>query len=169
MNHRARTWCRPGFTLVELIAVIVVLAILAGVAVPRYFDSSTRARASALAGEYRAIRSAAQQYRLSHGGLGTSIGSDPSLPVELRSAFDVDPFARPAGSDARWSVSISNGQGSFSLWWRQQVPDGRADPVMLRFDAIVDDGNLSTGGCTLDEGNGDGVANYFVYALDNLP
>jgi prepilin-type N-terminal cleavage/methylation domain-containing protein len=33
-----------AFTLVELIAVIVVLAILAGVAIPRYFDYASRAR-----------------------------------------------------------------------------------------------------------------------------
>src|SRR5262249_13910407 len=36
-----------AFTLVELIAVIVVLAILAGVAIPKYFDYSTKARESA--------------------------------------------------------------------------------------------------------------------------
>jgi len=32
-----------GFTLVELVAVIVVLAVLAGVAIPKYFDYSNRA------------------------------------------------------------------------------------------------------------------------------
>lgn len=36
-----------GFTLIELIMVIVVLAILAGVALPRYFDHSANARRSA--------------------------------------------------------------------------------------------------------------------------
>ena len=32
-----------GFTLVELVAVIVVLAVLAGIAIPKYFDYSNRA------------------------------------------------------------------------------------------------------------------------------
>ncbi|MCX5691737.1 MAG: prepilin-type N-terminal cleavage/methylation domain-containing protein [Planctomycetota bacterium] len=31
-----------GFTLVELVAVIVILAVLAGVAIPKYFDYSNR-------------------------------------------------------------------------------------------------------------------------------
>jgi prepilin-type N-terminal cleavage/methylation domain-containing protein len=49
---------RRAFTLVELIAVIVVLAILAGVAVPRYFDYRQRALTSAIAGEVRAVQRA---------------------------------------------------------------------------------------------------------------
>ena len=36
-----------GFTLIELIAVVVILASLAGVALPRYFDYAARARESA--------------------------------------------------------------------------------------------------------------------------
>lgn len=46
-----------GFTLIELIAVIVVLAILAGVALPKYFDYSAQARASSCKGTLGAVRS----------------------------------------------------------------------------------------------------------------
>ena len=41
---------RLGFTLIELIAVVVILAILAGVALPTYFDHQAKARVSATKG-----------------------------------------------------------------------------------------------------------------------
>lgn len=46
-----------GFTLIELIAVMVVLAVLAGVAIPKYFDYADRAKTSALQGALGGVRS----------------------------------------------------------------------------------------------------------------
>lgn len=48
---------RRAFTLVELIAVMVVLAVLAGVAIPKYFDYADRAKATALEGALGGVRS----------------------------------------------------------------------------------------------------------------
>jgi prepilin-type N-terminal cleavage/methylation domain-containing protein len=45
-----------AFTLLELISVVVVLAVLAAVAVPRYFDYSAAARTSALQGTLGVVR-----------------------------------------------------------------------------------------------------------------
>lgn len=48
-----------GFTLIELVLVIVILGILAATALPRFSDLSTQARASALNGVAGSVRSAA--------------------------------------------------------------------------------------------------------------
>lgn len=47
---------RRAFTLIELVAVIVVLAILAGVALPKYFDYAAQARESACKGILGGVR-----------------------------------------------------------------------------------------------------------------
>ena len=53
-----RTSVARAFTLIELIAVIVVLAILSGIAIPKYFDYAARAKESATKGSLGGMRSA---------------------------------------------------------------------------------------------------------------
>ena len=47
---------RKGFTLIELIAVVVILAIMAGVALPRYFDYAAQAKEAACKGTLGGVR-----------------------------------------------------------------------------------------------------------------
>lgn len=58
---------RTGFTLIELIAVIVVLAILAGVALPKYFDYSAQARASSCKGTLGGVRAGIANFYMNTG------------------------------------------------------------------------------------------------------
>jgi Tfp pilus assembly protein PilE len=53
---------RSAFTLVELIVIIVVLAILSGVAIPKYIDYTTNAKAAVGKGTLGAVRSAVVNY-----------------------------------------------------------------------------------------------------------
>jgi len=53
---------RTGFTLIELMAVVLILAILAGVALPRFFDYQTRAREAACKGTLGGVRAGIANY-----------------------------------------------------------------------------------------------------------
>ena len=65
MNHillNRRTAAARAFTLIELIAVMVVLAVLAGVAIPKYFDYADRAKTASLQGALGGVRTGIANY-----------------------------------------------------------------------------------------------------------
>jgi len=53
-----RTKSESGFTLIELVIVIVILGILAAVAIPKYEDMREQARVATIKGQLGSIRSA---------------------------------------------------------------------------------------------------------------
>lgn len=59
---------QQGFTLVELLIVVIILAILAAIVIPQFSSATTDAQESALDSNLNALRSAIDLYRVQHNG-----------------------------------------------------------------------------------------------------
>jgi prepilin-type N-terminal cleavage/methylation domain-containing protein len=82
-----------AFTLIELIAVIIVLAVLAAVAVPTYLDARDRAVASAIVRCCRVVQHAVLSYQRDHNAFPpsisrTTLATSPMAPYLDRDSFN---------------------------------------------------------------------------------
>ena len=67
MRHTSRI-AKQGFTLVELLIVVIILAILAAIVIPQFSSATVDAQESALDTNVNALRSAIDLYRVQHNG-----------------------------------------------------------------------------------------------------
>jgi general secretion pathway protein G len=61
-----------GFTLLELLVVIVIIGLLAGLVAPRYFDQVSKSNTKIAKAQINALEKALDQYRLDVGGYPTT-------------------------------------------------------------------------------------------------
>ena len=97
---------KNGFTLIELIIVMVILGIMAAVAVPRYLDSISNAEESAEDAVISAIKS------------GLKAAANDSLYTNGRASWPTNPFdvlsEKPAGYSTDDSDADIDGEWTFS-------------------------------------------------------
>lgn len=155
-----------AFTLIELIAVIVVLGVLSAAAIPKFFDLSKQARINTTAANLKMLFRTQLEYEQTHGPVvpigASTIWIQGEAPEWLRDRFaNDDLFARtpPYGGDYFYYTESNLNYAEIGMVETAVPPD-----EAIAIDRIIDDGNLSTGVFQQTTNYG-----YFYYHWDPTP
>lgn len=86
---------RVGFTLIELMVVVVIIGVLAAIVVPQYLAYADKARAKATAGQINIIQGALGMYKLDSGAYPSSSEGLQGLvqkPASYKGAWPKDGY-----------------------------------------------------------------------------
>jgi len=98
-----------GFTLIEMIGVLAVIAILAGLLIPKIFQAISSARISSAALACSTVKAATADHYAKNGALGTT-GNKFDTLVLMAEGFLDKPFATKIGTEATTEVDLVAGE-----------------------------------------------------------
>jgi len=78
---------KSGFTLVEILIVVVILGILAAIVIPQFTEASTEAKLSSLCTDLQTLRSQIELYKIQHNDVPPSFAG---FVAEMTTYSDID-------------------------------------------------------------------------------
>ena len=142
----ARRESQSGFTLIEILVVVLVIGIIASIAVTAYTRQIDKARVAATAGDLKTFHTGFLSYATDRNQFPPD--SHLQAPYHLPNGAGVEPYLpvrrwageTPLGGFYNWEGPNNYPYAGISLF------EATAEPsVMAMLDERIDDGDLSTG------------------------
>ena len=74
---------KKGFTLVEILIVVVILGILAAIVIPQFTNASTEAKESRIAADLQTLRSQIELFKIQHSDVPPDVNSSAEFASDL--------------------------------------------------------------------------------------
>jgi len=136
-SERRRRSAATGFTLVEIMIVVVIIGLLAAMAIPAFQRSRQRSQAARLTNDFRQYDSAFQRYAMEAGQLPAAASPGGVIPAGM-AGYLPDAYTQPSPMGGLY---VWSGPSSHIVL----VNSNATDAVMQLVDAALDDGDLTTG------------------------
>ena len=141
---------KNGFTLVEILIVVVILGILAAIVIPQFSQATSETCVASTKSNVRMIRCQIELYKIQHDNLYPTSTSEAAFKLCLTSKTDVDGSINASGAYGPYMQSFP----------KNAVSDSDSVTIVA---AVPAAGNVSaTGGWFLNSSDG------MVYAIHSL-
>lgn len=133
-----------GFTLVEIMIVVVIIGLLAAMGIPAFEKVRTNSLASRIANDFRVFSGAFETHALEV-GMWPPDGNFNSLPASAQPYLEGTAWTQSPMDGGYWDWE---GVGRHGFTASVNLHDGNSvlsAAVVTRVDELLDDGNLSSG------------------------
>lgn len=141
---------RRGFTLLEIMIVVIIIGLLAILAVPAFREARTSSQNSRMINDFRQYKAAFETYTLENGDWPQDV-TPGVLPNEMQDYILEDAFESRNFVDGYWDWD----EGVFGITAGIALRNANVnDEQMTEVDKALDDGDLATGKFRSSSGGG---------------